>query len=193
LGNKTVTPEERSRALRREADEVLSIICLREHGAHVGEFVPTGSYFMDLMMYPDIDLYLPPATAEDLLRVAVSVSRYDCVSSIDFRRGGPGELEDGLYLKPIVEHGNWERPWKIDIWSLPRTVVDSKQGRLADLKSRMTPENRDLILRTKYKLLTPAGRTPMFSGLYIYEAVVDHGLSKLEAIVEYLKSNGLDV
>jgi hypothetical protein len=179
LGNKMMTPEERSRALRREADEVLSIICLREHGAHVGEFVPTGSYFMDLMMYPDIDLYLPPATAEDLLRVAVSVSRYDCVSSIDFRRGGPGELEDGLYLKPIVEHGNWERPWKIDIWSLPRTVVDSKQGRLADLKSRMTPENRDLILRTKYKLLTPAGRTPMFSGLYIYEAVVDHGLSKL--------------
>jgi len=33
----------------------------------------------------------------------------------------------------------------------------------------------------------------MFSGLYVYEAVVDHGLSELGAIVEYLRSNAIDV
>jgi hypothetical protein len=148
---------------------------------------------MELMMYPDIDVYLPPATAEDLLRVAVSLSRHDSVSSINFKRGGAGDLRDGLYLKPVVQYGDWERPWKIDIWSLPTAVVEHKQIRLTDLRNRMTPEHRDLILQTKYRLLTPAGRTPMFSGLYIYQAVIDHGLHELEAIVEYLRSHGIDV
>lgn len=188
-----MTPEERSQLLRREADEVLGVIRLREHCAHIGEIIHTGSYFMDLMMYPDLDLYLPLVKAEDLMRVAVSVSSYDSVNRINFIRSGPGDLKDGLYIKPVIQHGDWGRPWKIDIWSLPVALIKNKQEQLSDLKDRMTPKDRELILETKYRLLTPDGRTPMFSGLYIYEAVIDHGLSELEAIVEYLKKNGIDV
>jgi hypothetical protein len=57
-----VTPEERSNALRRQADEVLDRIHLRGQCAGIGDIISTGSYFLDLIMYPDIDLYLPPTT-----------------------------------------------------------------------------------------------------------------------------------
>jgi len=186
-----MTVEDRSRALRQEADDVLGLVRLQELCAPIGELVPTGSYFMDLMMYPDVDLYLPPTTPGRLMGVAVELAKQDCVQRINYIRGGPGDLKDGLYLKPVVIHGRWERPWKIDIWSLPLSVVDEKQAALVDLKARMTPEHRATILDTKYRLLTDAGRTPMFSGIYIYKAVIDNGLRELGEIVGFLERNGI--
>jgi hypothetical protein len=186
-------PEDRSRALRREADQVLDLIRLHDLCAPIGQLMPTGSYSMDLMMYPDIDLYLPQTKPEHLLGVAMELAKHDCVQRINFIRGGPGDLKDGLYLKPVVTYGCWERPWKIDIWSLPSPVAERKQADLDDLKSRMTPANRAIILETKYRLLTAEGRTPMFSGIYIYKAVVNNGLEKLDDIREFLKENGINV
>ncbi len=186
-----MTPDDRSRALRQEADQVLDLIRLQELCAPLGTLMPTGSYFMDLMMYPDVDLYLPPTTPQKLLGVAVELSKHDCVQRINYIRGGPGDLKDGLYLKPVVTHGRWERPWKIDIWSLPSSVVEKKQAELDDMRTRMTPEHRAVILDTKYRLLTDAGRTPMFSGIHIYKAVIDNGLAELNDIVEFLKRNGI--
>ena len=163
-----MTPDDRSHALRAEADDVLKLIRLQDLCAEIGELTPTGSYFMDLMMYPDVDLYLPPTAPEMLLGVAAELSKLHCVQRINYIRGGPGDLKDGLYLKPVVEHGRWERPWKIDIWSLPSATVEKKQAQLENLKSRMTPTHRAVILHAKYRLLTDAGRTPIFSGIYIY-------------------------
>ena len=188
-----MTPEERSHALRQEADEVLDLIHLKDHCAFIGELTLTGSYFMDLMMYPDVDLYLPPSKPESLLRVAVELSKYDCVQRMNYIRGGPGDLKEGLYLKPVVEHGSWERPWKIDIWSLPMVVVDKKQAELRDLKKRMTSAQRKLILNLKHQLLNAAGRTPMFSGIYIYKAVIDHGLQEMRDVIQFLRENNIDV
>ena len=148
---------------------------------------------MDLMMYPDVDLYLPPTTPESLLRVAVELSKYDCVKKMNYLRGGPGPLKEGLYLKPIVAHSNWGRPWKIDIWSLPTALIDKNQSELIELKSRMTSKHRTLILKLKHQLLNEEGRTPMFSGIFIYKAVIDHGLQELRAISQFLRDNDIDV
>jgi len=188
-----MTPDERSRALRSEADHVLELIRLPEVCAPIGALTPTGSYFMDLMMYPDVDLYLPPTSVEMLLGLASDLAKLDCVQGINYFRGGPGDLKDGLYLKLYVAHGRWERLWKIDIWSLPPAVVEMKQAELQRLESRMTPEHRATILETKHHLLTDEGRTPMFSGIYIYKAVIDDGLHQLDDIVRALRSNGIGV
>jgi hypothetical protein len=189
----TMIPEERSRALRQQADEVLALIHLREHCAPIGSIIPTGSYFLDLMMYPDVDLYLPPTTSEKLLAVGAELSRYDCVRKLNFEKGGPGDLATGLYIKPVVAFGAWERPWKIDIWSLPLAVIEKKQAQLADLKRRMTEEHRRDILDCKARLLNAAGRTPMFSGIYIYRAIIDHGMKDPEQIIGFLRRNGIEV
>jgi hypothetical protein len=57
----------------------------------------------------------------------------------------------------------------------------------------MTGDHRRRILDCKYRLLTAAGRTPMFSGIFIYRAVIDRGMTELDQIVAYLKENGIEV
>jgi len=69
-----MTPEDRSRALKQEADEVLDLIGLKMLAAPIGPLMPTGSYFMDLMMYPDIDVNLPLTTPDKLLGVGGEVA-----------------------------------------------------------------------------------------------------------------------
>ena len=46
-----MTPEQRAEALRKQADEVLQLVNLRDHCAKIGDITPTGSYFLNLMMY----------------------------------------------------------------------------------------------------------------------------------------------
>ena len=186
-------PEERAQALHREADELLAYLRLSERCADIGEITPTGSYFLDAMMYPDIDLYLPPTSAEKLLALGAELARHECVTKLRFAKGGPGDLKDGLYLKPIIEKGSWERPWKIDMWSLPRDVVERKQADLADLKAKMTPAQRQRILRYKYHILNADGRTPVFSGIHIYRAVIARGMEDFGEIAEFLRQNGVAV
>lgn len=192
-----MTPDQRSRqrsrALHHEADQLLDYLHLRKLCAPIGKLTLTGSCFMDLMMYPDIDVYLPPTTPRELLNLAGSLAEFETVERITYLRGGPGDLRDGLYIKPVVRYGDWERPWKVDIWSLPEGIIQTKQAELGSLKARMTPEQRTVILNTKHQLLTDEFRTPMFSGIFIYRAVVIEGLVTLDDIVGYLRDNGIRV
>ena len=171
------------------------MVRLKRHCTHIGKVIPTGSYFMNLMMYPDIDLYIPFTIIEHIFILATKLAIYDCVKEIVFQKGSSmglaKDLAKGYYLKPIIEYGQWGRPWKIDIWSLPITITEKKQKELQDLKDQMTPAQRKLILEYKYNILTEKGRTPMFSGIYIYQAVINLGLTDFNAITKYLKANGI--
>jgi hypothetical protein len=188
-----MTPAERSRQLRVEADQVLEMIRLREHCRAIGDLTPTGSYFLDLMMYPDVDLYLPASSPEEMMKVAGKLALHDSVMELVFKKGEPGELADGLYLKPVIRFGAWERNWKIDIWSVSADVARKKQAELTDLKARMSPDQKQLILEYKFGILTAAGRTPMFSGIHIYRAVVNLGFTDFSEISNYLRENGISL
>lgn len=158
-----------------------------------GEITFTGSYFLNLMMYPDIDLYLPPSNPRDVLSLGGQLAGYDCVTYLNFQKGGAPGMDDALYLKPIIQYGDWSRPWKIDIWFTDQEVINEKHGELEDLRDRMTPEHRSLILNYKFDSLTDTGRTPMFSGLFIYRAVINEGLRERGAIDEYLRGHGISL
>jgi len=112
------------------------MINLKRYCVPVGKVVPTGSYFMDLMMYPDIDLYLPHTAIEKLFTLAAKFAKIKCVNEVVFQKGDKGDLARGYYLKPIIEHGDWGRRWKVDIWSLPARIIKKKQKELRNLKER---------------------------------------------------------
>ena len=186
-------PVERSAKLKREADKLLEEIRLEELCHDIGKVTPTGSYYLDLMMYPDIDLYLPPAKPSQLFAIAAHLVENHPVVRVNFLNGGPGPLQNAFYIKPVIAVGNWERAWKIDIWAVEQAYINEKSAELRNYKERLTPELRELILNYKFSVLNEEGRTPMFSGIYIYQAVMDHGMRKFEEITGYLREHSIRV
>jgi hypothetical protein len=188
-----MNPIERATRLKNEADELLQEIKLAERCRHIGRLTPTGSYYLDLMMYPDIDLYLPPATPRKMFQIVTGLVEEHPVMRVNFLKGGSGPLEDGLYIKPVIAVGEWERPWKIDIWAISQSFIEEKTDEMNSYKMRMTPEQRELILNYKYSVLNEDGRTPYFSGIFIYQAVIDQGLWENSEITNYLRKNSIDI
>jgi hypothetical protein len=184
-------PLERSAALRQEADVVLRQVRLAEILEPYGRVVPTGSYYLDLMMYPDIDFYISMVTIPELFAIGGQLAACEGVYQVVFEKSRTAALPGGLYLKPRIEYGHWERPWKIDIWSLEDRVIDEKMAYMVRFKGQMTAEIRERILRYKYSILTGDGRTPMYSGYYICRAMIDEGLTDFGAVTRYLIEHGI--
>jgi len=185
-------PLERANKLRQEADVVLSIIGLYDILRPYGNIIPSGSYFLDVMAYPDIDLYITMVSLKNLFKIGAQIARCDLVIQVVIEKtDDPVHLPDGLYLKPRIKFGDWGRPWKVDIWSLSEKVIQAKMVDMHHFRSSLTPELREQIVRYKLSIMTADKRTPMYSGYYIYKAFIDEGLTDNEAVTRYLIANGV--
>lgn len=160
--NQSLDPVERAAALRQEADSVLQEVKLYEIVRPYGQVVPTGSYYLDVMMYPDIDLYISKVSVEDLFDIGSQLAKCEMVYQVVFEKSRMAQLPGGLYLNARIEYGEWGRPWKIDVWSLEDAVIDAKMEEIRRFKEEMTAEVRERILRYKYSVLTENHRTPMY-------------------------------
>jgi tRNA splicing endonuclease len=188
-----MNPLERASRLRQEADLVLQKVgvydILRPHG----RIVPTGSYFLDVMVYPDIDLMMSRVSIEQLFQIGGRLASSDLVFEVVFAKSRDAELPGGLYLKPRIDYGDWGRPWKIDIWSLDDPVIDQKMEPMARFKSEMVDPIREQIIRYKLSIMTAEKRTPMYSGYFIYKAFIDEGMTDFQQVTRYLIDNGISV
>ncbi len=164
-----------------------------------GEVTLSGSYYLDLMAWPDLDLYLPLDPSEEylarFLQLGPRLASVCQVISLSFKNyiRYPGPLfQDGLYWGVRLEQDTGLR-WKLDIWAFPPAVIAAQQAELDRLKRKLTPQARARILEIKQALLTPEGRTPPLSGYPIYCAVLDRGLVSLEEVKAYLLSQGVNL
>ena len=110
-----------------------------------------------------------------------------------FKRSDDANLPDGLYLKPYIDYDDWGRPWKIDIWLLDGAIIAVQRAESDRLKAGLTPALWEAIIRYKCSLLTREGRTPMYSGYWIYKAFLDEGLRDWGEITRYLIAHGIQV
>ena len=187
-------PLERAAKLRHEADIVLGLIHVYDVLRLYGKVFPTGSYFLDVMVYPDIDLYITKVNLEQLFHIGARIARCELVTQVVFERtDDPVHLPNGLYLKPRVNYGDWGRPWKIDIWSLDEKIILEKMADMRHFQAKMTPEMREKIINYKLSVFTPKLRTPVYSGYYIYKAFLDEGFTDFERVTQYLIANGIQV
>lgn len=188
-----MNPIERSSTLRREADLIMQEIGLLGILSKYGRVVPTGSYFLDVMIYPDIDLYLSKVSIEELFQIAGQLAVSEMVRVIVFEKSADPRLPSGLYLKARVAYGDWGRPWKIDIWSLDGSVIDDLIRDMEGFKEKMTPEIREQIINYKASIITAKHRMPMYSGYFIYRAFIDEGMSDPLQVTQYLVENGIQM
>jgi hypothetical protein len=189
-----MNPFERAAKLRQEANVVLELIRLYDTLRGYGKVYPTGSFFLDVMAYPDIDLYITRVYLEQLFQIGAKVARCDRIQQVVFEKSDdPVNLPDGLYLKFRVDYGDWGRPWKIDIWSLDEAVITDKMADMRRFQSKMTAELRQQILEYKLSVMTSLKRTPVYSGYYIYRAFLDEGLTDFASVNQYLLSHGIQL
>jgi hypothetical protein len=186
-----MNPLERADKLRQQADFILQEVRLYEILSPREGIVPTGSYFLDVMIYPDIDLYMSKVSIERLFHIGGQIATSPMVWQVVFEKSKDARLPEGSYLKPRIEYGDWGRPWKIDIWSLDDSVIDRQMADIHRFKSKMTAPLREQILNYKFSILTDAHRTPMYSGYFIYKAFLDEGISDFQKVTQYLIDNGI--
>jgi hypothetical protein len=186
MPNQSMNPLELSAKVRHEADLVMQMVRLSEILRSFGEITFTGSYYLDVMVYPDIDLYIPSVSIEDLFGAGAQLAASDLVTQVIFEKSAIPNLPGGHYLKPRIDYGDWGRPWKIDIWSLDQTVIDCKMAELQRLKAKMSPHLREQIITYKCSIINSQKRTPMYSGYQIYKAFLDEGLTSFQDVTRYL-------
>jgi hypothetical protein len=184
---------ERAAKLKEEANLLMRAVGLEEILRPYGEITPTGSYFLDLMVYPDVDLYMPRVSIGQLFEIGARLADVSIVTRVVFEKSDVPNLPGGLFLQPRIQYGEWGRPWKIDIWSLDATIIAEKMSAMRHFAARMTPAVRTQILRYKFSLLNDEHRTPSFSGYFIYKAFIDEGLSEFDQITQYLIDNGINI
>jgi hypothetical protein len=186
-----IDPLERARKLREEAGVVLREVGVLEILCPYGRIVPTGSYFLDVMAFPDIDLYMPKVRLSQIFAIGGRLARSPLVFQVVMEKDFQHTMAGGYYLKPRIRFGDWGRPWKIDIWSMDDAAIDERMAPMVRFREKMTPELREAILNYKASILTPELRTPTYSGYHIYRAFLDEGLSDPQDVTRYLVEHGI--
>jgi len=153
--------------------------------------VAQGSYSLDLMMYPDIDVFIPRVSIEELFAIGAQLAASELVMQVRFDKCAPDELPGGLYVQPRVRYGDWGRLWKIDIWSVDAAVAARQLAEQEGFKRKLTTSLRERILRYKHSILNKDHRTPIFSGYFIYKAFLDEGMTDFDEVTGYLIANGI--
>jgi len=197
-----MTAIERAEELKREGERLLLQTGLLEALEPCGEVQASGSYFLDAMAYPDIDLFAGSVPVGEVLRIAGQLAEHPLVTEVFFEKARPtmpggkaraDQVPGGLYLKPTIEYGSWGRPWKVDIWFLDPVLIAEKMAPMRRFRSRLTPSLREQIVTYKLSILTPEGRTPRFSGMWIYKAFLEEGMTDFRQVSAYLRAQGVCV
>ena len=184
--------------LRQEADELIHHRGLGEILGTFGRVWYRGSYEMETMVWPDLDIHMviepEPLSVETFFRMGTRIAELDGVSSMQFddcARYPREGLPEGLYWGIRMVTEKREIPWKVDIWSTRAEVRAIAKSEAARVQERMTEAHRRRIIEIKLSLLTPEGRTPDSSGRHICNAILFEGLESLEEVREYLQANGI--
>ena len=184
-------PSSLNTVLHQEADFLIQEIGLPRLLEPHGGFTLAGSYYLDTMVYPDLDLYFPRVSIAQIFKIGGQIARSGLVTQVVFEKSEDLSMPDGLYLKPRMRYGDWGRLWKFDMWSLEEELIQKRMAVMGHFKERMTEEVRLAILQYKLSIMTREGRTPMYSGFYIYRAFIEEGMEDFGEVSEYLRKKGV--
>ncbi len=188
---------ERSAELRAEALSILAGGARATIEASLGPVEVAGSVALDLMVLPDIDLYVraeaadAPRARDLLLRLAAQLAGQGYPTArLSFR--DEHLLPDpafpdtpGIYLG-VEAIGPGRRRWKIDLWGWDEQRHAAQRERHLELRRSLERADRDLILRIK----EPVHPRPGYRGVDVYAFALADAGSSLEDFDRFLRRRG---
>jgi hypothetical protein len=156
------TEESRARAssLRRDAARLLQGAgLLDEIRGAVGPVEVVGSVDLDLMVWPDVDLYARLAPDQGWRLVALMPALYQRLGrqghaivratfNDEYRRPG-SPYGRGLYAGFVILPAGGAQAWKVDLWGWDEATLGEKMAEHRALARALAGADRDLILRIK--------------------------------------------
>lgn len=193
-----LTPLDIANKLHKEATQLIhqqQIIEILGQGAEV---IFTGSYHLNLMAYPDIDIYLKVDEPQHLLAymgqiAATYIQNKDCIRvkvEKQYHIENP-YLPKGLFLSLKFPNTAWKLPWKFDIWVLEDDYLQTMCAKTKKMEHVLTPEIRELIVNLKQRWMNEKGKMAAMASHTIYEAIFSHQLTQESDIVAFVLQQGI--
>jgi len=185
--------------LQKEAKDLLNNKSLWKPFTPHGTIHVVGSTYLDLLVFPDLDVYYEISDSSNVIDVFSEAARYiigmDNVTSLEIEKElykrYPG-VPEGIVFQYRINNG--KRLWKVDIWAIAdKKVFEEKIQESKKFKVQITKKKRKLILLAKHELSKPFGRTPVGSSYLVYKAVLEEGLSSVDQIITYIRNQGGNV
>ncbi len=183
-----------SKLLHQEASELLEkeglLLMLRSFGTTR----VIGSYTLDTMTWPDIDISmnLPNEHNVELFfeiakRIATKFQITKMSYSNHFIRGFPG-YDHGLYWGTQLRYA--EREWKIDLWGYNDTDYQTHIAEFDTLHRQLRQADRNAILRIKHVICQhPDYRGNVYNSMAIYRAVLEDKVETVDEFNAWLENN----
>jgi len=184
--SRAVHIQERAAQIRREGDTVLHERGLFAMARRLGETFVGGSYFFDLMVWRDLDLYIkaPDVSIGDFFSLGAAVTeRFGAWKSFftDNRACDPSGLYWGIRLGDLRQGA-----WKFDIWAVDAARFDHTVLQAHQFVDRLTADSRDAILRIKAQYWDDPRYRGTITSAAIYEAVLDSGVRTVADFETYM-------
>lgn len=177
----------RSKKTKEQAERILRESRLAEILSKHGQVKFSGSYPLNVMLRPDLDVYVL-AQEHDVAKLTSIISKIikqNYFQEIDFADwlnfpGGPWE---GYYLQPHIKVD--EVRWKLDIWLIKQEIYQPYTEEFQRLLEN-TPEKRQIILQIKNDLKEGSKYIKGVNGRDIYEAVLKHGIQNSQDFLKHI-------
>lgn len=183
-----------SRELHKEASELLNKDGLLPMLNAFGTTRVIGSYTLDTMTWPDIDISMNLRNEQNIelffeiaKRIATEFQITQMSYSNDFIRNLPG-FDHGLYWGIQLRYAG--REWKIDLWGYDDTDYKKYITEFDALHRQLQQADRTAILRIKHVICQhPDYRGDVYNSMAIYRAVLEDKVETVDEFNTWLEKN----
>lgn len=158
----------------------------------------SGSYYLDLMVCPDLDLYLDKKYVPSISELTELYYNNDKTDELYLMKGRIAKhdkksLNSSNHIQIRTNIISNKTKWKIDIWIIENDEITEKKAMMSNLLIKLDEISRNEIISIKNKLLKGNGFTPKYSSYYVYDCYLNKNIKRYDEIKKYLVKIGLEL
>lgn len=180
-------------AITKEADCILYDLGLINVLNRYGEVFACGSYYLNLMVWRDLDIYVDNSNmqTEDFFNLGYEISSNIQPRKMSYRNEFIGKtqgLPKGLYWGIYTDIMKTDT-WKIDIWAIDSEQLLDFKKQTEKLKLHIDSYKRLKILEIKNSVCNHPLYRKEFKSVDIYQAVIEDNIGDMRDFKKWLIHN----